>query len=254
MSTELRRIFDTIPEQFDKHRRRYCPELFDRLIRTTGLDESKTVLEIGPGTGQASQPILHTGCDYHAIELGEHLAAKMSEKFGHLPNFHMVVDDFITHDFGTQQFDVILSAATIQWIPEEIAFQKTFRLLKPGGFLVMITAGGDYRSPNEELYQKIQQVYSAHFKPTVEYPHRGFRYRAATEYGYEDFQHLKFQTEKVFTADEYVAFTGTHCDHLVLPEEHRDAFFHGLRQAILDAGDRLVSPETHSLMIARKPL
>ncbi|WP_081830064.1 rRNA adenine N-6-methyltransferase family protein [Butyrivibrio sp. NC2002] len=63
------------------------------------MGPQKSVLEIGPGTGQATEPILQTGCDYHAIELGEHLYAKMREKYDRFQNFQIVNDDFITHDF-----------------------------------------------------------------------------------------------------------------------------------------------------------
>ena len=74
---EFRRVFDTIPEQFDKYRPRYCAELFADLIGYAEIGPAKTVLELGPGTGQATDPILNTGCDYHAIELGEHLCEMM---------------------------------------------------------------------------------------------------------------------------------------------------------------------------------
>ena len=70
---EFRKIFDTIPEQFDRFRPRYSPELFDFLIRRAKIGPGKSVLELGPGTGQATDPILQTGCDYHAIELGEQI-------------------------------------------------------------------------------------------------------------------------------------------------------------------------------------
>ena len=76
---EFRKIFDTIPEQFDKYRPRYTPELFAALIAYAQIGPGKSVLEIGPGTGQATDPVLQTGCDYHAIELGENLFAKMQE-------------------------------------------------------------------------------------------------------------------------------------------------------------------------------
>ena len=156
---EFRKIFDTIPEQFDQFRPRYSQELFEFLIHYAKIGPQKSVLEIGPGTGQATDPILQTGCNYHAIELGEHLYAKMREKYDRFPNFQIVNDDFITHDFKLQRFDLVYSAATIQWIPEEIAFSKTFGLLKPGGILAMMLTRSDYRAPNEELYQKIQKVY-----------------------------------------------------------------------------------------------
>jgi len=88
VEVEFRKIFDTIPDQFDKYRPRYCAELFPDLAEYAGIGPGKTVLEIGPGTGQATDPILNTGCDYH----------------------------------------MIYSAAPIQWIPEEIAFSKTYGL------------------------------------------------------------------------------------------------------------------------------
>ena len=156
---EFRKIFDTIPEQFDKFRPRYSLELFRFLIDNVSVGPDKTVLEIGPGTGQATDPILMTGCDYNAIELGEHLFEKMREKYGKYPNLHIVNDDFITHDFGKQRFDLIYSAATIQWIPEEIAFSKTYELLKPGGTLAMMLTRADYKTPNEKLYEEIQKLY-----------------------------------------------------------------------------------------------
>ena len=77
MDMEFRLVFDTIPEEFDKYRPRYSQELFDFLINYAGVGPGVRVLELGPGTGQATDPILRTGCDYHAIELGEHFYAKM---------------------------------------------------------------------------------------------------------------------------------------------------------------------------------
>ena len=80
---EFRKIFDTIPEQFDKNRPRYCQALFDDLIAYAKINSEKSVLEIGPGTGQATEPILNTGCRYKAIELGENLYDMMLRKYGH---------------------------------------------------------------------------------------------------------------------------------------------------------------------------
>lgn len=251
---EFRKIFDTIPDQFDKYRPRYCTELFAGLIEYADIGPGKTVLELGPGTGQATDPILNTGCDYHAIELGEHLFEMMKRKYGEYPNFSIVNDDFITHDFGNQRFDMIYSAATIQWIPEEIAFSKTFELLKPGGTLAMMLTRGDYKTPNEDLFNKIQQVYSEYFKPETEYQHGGFKYTNATNYGFVGFEKREYYGKREFTADEYVAFSGTHCDHIVIPEPYKSKFFNGLRNAVLEAGNKIAFHDTFDLYLAKKPL
>ncbi len=251
---ELRKVFDTIPEQFDRYRPRYSAELFAELIQYAKIGPGKSVLELGPGTGQATEPILNTGCDYHAIELGENLCAMMRRKYSQRPNFSIVNGDFITHDFGKQQFDMIYSAATIQWIPEEIAFSKTFDLLRPGGTLAMMLTRGDYRTPNEALYQKIQQVYSESFKPDLPYMHGSFRYANAPDYGYVDFEKREFYGRRELTADEYVSFCGTHCDHIVIPEPYKTKFFAGLRQAVLEAGNKVVFNDTFVLYLTKKPV
>lgn len=251
---EFRKVFDTVPEQFDRYRPRYSPELFSELIAYAGIGPGKCVLELGPGTGQATDPIINTGCDYNAIELGEHLHAMMVRKYGRYPNFHIVNDDFITHDFGSQRFDMIYSAATIQWIPEEIAFSKTFELLKPGGTLAMMLTRGDYQTTNEELYRRIQQVYSKYYKPETGYKHGAFGYTNATNYGYIDFEKREFYGQRVFTADEYVGFSGTHCDHITIPEPYKSKLFQGLREEVLAAGNRIVFSDTYILFLARKPL
>ena len=200
---ELRKVFDTIPEQFDRYRPRYSRELFDDLIEYAEIGPGKSVLEIGPGTGQATDPILETGCDYNAIELGEHLYEKMWEKYGRFSNFHIVNDDYITHDFGSQRFDMIYSAATIQWIPEEVAFSKTFGLLKPGGILAMMLTKSDYRTPNETLFARIQELYDQYFKPEVPYTHGGFRYDHAPEYGFVEFERRDFRGRREMNLNCY---------------------------------------------------
>lgn len=251
---EFRKVFDTIPEQFDRYRPRYCPELFSELIAYVNVGPDKTVLELGPGTGQATDPVLNTGCDYHAIELGEHLFTKMKEKYGHFSNFHIVNDDFITHDFGEQKFDLIYSAATIQWIPEDIAFSKTYALLKPGGTLAMMLLRTDYKSPDPELYERIQQVYSRYFKPENEYIPNRFRYSNAVNYGYTDFEERQYHGQRILTADEYAALCSTHADHITIPEPYKSKFFDGLRSTIKEFGDKIVLHDTFVMYLAKKPL
>lgn len=249
---EFRKIFDTIPDKFDQYRPRYSKELFDDLIAYAGIGPGKTVLELGPGTGQATDPVLLTGCDYHAIELGEHLYAKMKEKYGKYPNFHIVNDDFITRDFGDARFDMIYSAATIQWIPEEIAFPKTFSLLKPGGVLAMMLTKGDYRENNEALYQKIQKVYDAYWKPEIHYTQH-FCYTNAVNWGYTAFERREYHGQRIMTAEDYVNYSGTHCDHMTIPRETAEKFFAGLYEAVRSEGDRIVFDDTYVLYLAKKP-
>ncbi|MBO5724874.1 MAG: methyltransferase domain-containing protein [Lentisphaeria bacterium] len=249
---EFRKIFDTIPEAFDRYRTRYCPELFASLLEQGQITESSTVLELGPGTGQATEPLLDSGCDYSCIELGSNFAGVLQRKYGSRSGFHLIHDDFITHDFGEKKYDLIYSAATIQWIPESVAFPKTFALLKPGGMLAMFLTRRDYKTPNPALYEKIQQAYTRYFKPEIAYTHGSYRYEDALQYGYSHWQKQIFHTVQIYTADEYVAFCGTHCDHIVTPEPFKSRLLAGLHQAVMDSGNRLEVHDSHVLMTVKK--
>lgn len=248
---DFRKVFDQIPEEFDRWRPRYCPALFSDLIAYAELSPGKRVLEIGPGTGQATEPILQTGCDYHAIELGEHLAAYMTEKFKAYPNFHIVRADFETYDFGSEPFDLVYSAATIQWIPEQIGFSKAYSLLGNGGVFAMMMTKAEYRSTNEPLYQAIQKVYDAHFHPTEHYSCH-LEYQNVVNYGFSPLECRHYAAQRRLNADEFARLTATHCDHIVLPEPHRSLFFNGIRNAVTQAGNEIVLNDDVVLYLTRK--
>lgn len=249
---DFRKTFDRIPEHFDKWRPRYCDELFADIIEYVKLDSSKTVLEIGPGTGQATEPILKTGCNYLAIELGEHLAEYTKNKFSSYNNFHIVNGDFETYDFVQQKFDLVYSAATIQWIPEKIGFPKVYNLLKCGGTLAMFMTRTDERTSNEALFDAIQEVYQKHFRPETKYTCR-LNYGNVVNYGFIDYEYRDYQKVRVFNADEYIAYISTHVEHITLQEPYKSDFHNGIREAILNAGNKIVLNDTIALYLAKKP-
>lgn len=251
---DCRKIFNdkVAPEDFDQFRFQYCDELFADVISYSKLDEAKRTLEIGPGTGQATEPIVQTGCSYLAIELGENFAKSMKDKFHHYPNFSIVNADFETYPFGQNTFDLVYSAAAIQWIPEEIAFPRVYDMLKKNGVLAMFMTHTDYRTPNEKLYEKIQEVYTRFFKPEIPYTAK-FDYKHAVKYGFVDFERREYLQVVKFTAEQYVSFISIHAAQLTVPEPYKSHFLDGIRNAILSFGNQITLNNTIVLYLARKP-
>ncbi len=253
---DFRKVFDGIPQQFDQWRPRYCQELFADLIQFSMLDAQKTALEVGPGTGQATEPILKTGCSYLAIELGENFTEFMKTRFGAYSNFQIVNADFETHELGNDRFDLIYSAAAFQWIPEKIGYPKAYAALKSGGAFAMfmtrpdIRPGGGYT--DEPLYTRIQEVYAKHFFPETEYACK-LDYDARVKYGFVDLQSRFYQRTREFTADQYVSYIGTHSDHITLKEPYRSEFYKGIRDVIMDEGNRITLYDKITMYLARKP-
>lgn len=248
---EFRKIFNTIPEEFDKGRTRYCDEVFADLIEYSKLGSGKTVLEIGPGTGQATEPILKTNCSYLAIELGENLAEYTKNKFSSYNNFQIVNDDFIKYSFGKGQFDLVYSAATIQWIPEEIAFPKVHDILKSNGTFAMMFTRTSRKSATEALDLKISEAYDKYFHPEEEYNCK-INYDNTKEYGFTDIQYREYKKTRELTSDEYIGWISTHASHITLQEPYKSKFYDAIKDAILSFDNKIILYDTIVLYLARK--
>lgn len=249
---DFRKTYDAIPEQFDKWRPRYCEELFSAVIHYAGIDSSKSVLEIGPGTGQATEPFLKTGCNYLGVELGEHFVTFTKNAFRKYNNFHIVNDDFETHDFGSKQFHLVFSAATIQWIPEKVGFPKVHRLLKSGGTFAMFMTHTDEKALNGALYDEIEKIYDAYFHVDTRYTCK-LNYDNLVNYGFTDYHRQEWEQKRVYTADEYIAYlAATQVEHITLKEPYKSKFYDGVRNAVLAAGNKIVLDDTIVLYLAKK--
>ncbi|GEM_PF-6401929 len=53
---EPHKVFDSIPEEFDKYRPRYCPEAISANAKIADLKPGRLILKIAPGIGQAREP------------------------------------------------------------------------------------------------------------------------------------------------------------------------------------------------------
>ncbi|WP_033165385.1 class I SAM-dependent methyltransferase [Clostridium sp. KNHs205] len=253
---DFRTIFEQVPEQFDKWRPRYCDELFTDLIEYANLDSNSEVLEVGPGTGQATEPILKTGCSYKGIELGESFSEIMKDKYNSYKNFNIINADFETYPFESEQFDLVYSAAAFQWIPERIGYPKAFDILKGGGAFAMfmmrpdIRPGGGYT--DEPLFSQIQEVYAKYFRPETEYK-CSLDYDARDQYGFVNLERREYLKTREYNADDYVSLIGTHCDHITLKEPDKKYFYEGIRKVILDAGDKITLYDKITMYLAKKP-
>lgn len=227
---EFRKIYDTIPEKFDKWR----PNIVMKLLSV-----------------QSRKPILKTGCQYLGIELGENLASLASKKFGNYSNFSIVNGDFEKYELPENHYDLVYLAATIQWIPEEIAFPKVYKLLKKGGYLAMMFMVGDFQTPNKKLFDKIQEVYAENFHPETPYTQK-LAYENVKKYGFTNFQKHTFISGREFDANDFVEYIGTHCDHIILKEPQKTKFYEGIRNVIKDNGNKVIFQDNIVLYLARK--
>ena len=86
--------FNTQAERYQRLRPGYVPELYEEIFRRVLLDETSTAVEVGIGGGQATEPVLKTGCQVIAVEYGDQLAELCRQRFRDYPNFQAVTCKF----------------------------------------------------------------------------------------------------------------------------------------------------------------
>ncbi len=254
--------FDAVASTYEKIRPGYNDELYKMLFDYIPIDKPSNVVEIGIGGGQATLPVLKTGCKLTAVEYGEQFSALCRDKFREYPDFNVITNKFENVDFENDAYDLVYSASAFHWIPEEIGYKKVFAMLKKDGAFARF-ANHPYRDKgNPELSAAIDEVYDKYYNKyhnkkreiLTEYSEKQAADRAmiAEKYGFTDIRYALFYRERVFTAKEYIELLGTYSDHIAIEETIRMKFFSSIENAINEYGGTITIYDTIDLQLARK--
>lgn len=131
-----RGLFATDVAAYEAGRPGYPERVYELLRAVCGLGPMTEVLEIGPGTGQATERLLAYGASVTAVELGEALAARLATKFA---GARLVVEvgAFEEVALAAAQFDLVVAATSFHWVPPGIGLRRCADVLRPGGWLAL---------------------------------------------------------------------------------------------------------------------
>lgn len=257
--------FDTAVPVYDKMRPGYSEELYKAIFSYIPIGRESRAIEIGIGSGQATGPMLQTGCRLTAVEYGQRLSEMCREKFKAYDGFSIINDRFENAGFQDEGYDLVFSATAFHWIKEEVGYPKIYALLKKGGAFAQF-ANHPYRDKgnpvlSEEIDRLYGKYYYAYHKDRVQKPQEEFgesqakqRAETAAKYGFEDIRYHLFYRTRRFSAEEYTMLLGTYSDHIAIEESIRKEFFKEIERAIDRCGGSITIYDTMDLELARKPL
>ena len=129
-------MFNQAAEYYDKYRPGYPQEIIDSLISVTGITEGSDLLEIGCGSGKATEQIIGKGFNILGIDPGEDLVRIGNERFKN-ENVQFVKGRFEEYHFEQKKFDVIYAAQSFHWVPQPIGYKKCADILKDNGYIAL---------------------------------------------------------------------------------------------------------------------
>jgi ubiquinone/menaquinone biosynthesis C-methylase UbiE len=233
---EQRRVlFDGVAGRYDATRPGYPAEITGAVVANAAIGPGAAVLEIGCGTGQLTRQLAGRALSLTAIDIG---AAMVQAARRTVADATARFEVCSFEDFaGVGPFELIVSATAFHWVDPGVGLAKAARLLRPGGWLALLTTGERYPEPLQAKLRELWISYSRQdgtwdgqprwlralrqtglFGQTVEASHsRALRLPAETVVGVErtraTFLSYSEQDQADFTADLTALLApGTHID------------------------------------------
>lgn len=259
---ELAYTFDTVVPLYEKLRPGYVDELYQKIFNVAPINESSNVLEIGIGCGQATLPVLNTGCRLTAIEYGKQFSEFCKEKFKGYFKFSIITGRFEDVDLSENTYDLVFSATAFHWIPEELGYPKVYSILKSGGVFAQFANHPYPYGGNPALAKEMDKIYEMYYYPfwgekketLKEYSEEQARLKAtvAEKYGFGNSHYFLFYRTRTFSAEEYIMLLGTYSNHIAIDEPIRTEFFSQIENAINRHGGEITVYDTIDLQLASK--
>jgi SAM-dependent methyltransferase len=127
--------FDAGAMAYDRFRPRYPPGVFDDFVALAELQEGGRVLEVGSGTGIATEGLIVRGLQVLSVEPAPRMAAIAQAKCGDRGS--IIVSRF--EDMTLEgSFDAIVAFNAWHWVTPTSGLDLVARLLRPGGALAVV--------------------------------------------------------------------------------------------------------------------
>ena len=155
---QQRGLFDGVAGLYDATRQSYPAEIVEAILTTAATGSGAAVLEIGCGTGQLTRQLAGRGLHVTAIDIGP---AMVDAARRNVPDPMVGFQVSAFEDFtGGGPFDLIVSATAFHWVDPGVGWAKAARLLRPGGWLALLTTGERYPEPLRTALRELWMRYS----------------------------------------------------------------------------------------------
>ena len=253
---ELRAIFDEDAERYQRARPGYPAAVFDDLRRFAEVGPGARVLEIGPGTGQATAVLAAGGPQLVAVELGAALAGTLRRRLAGVP---VEVSAFEDWPLPPRPFDTAVAFTSWHWLDPQVRAAKVAAALRPGGTLATVTTL-HVRGGTAEFFDHAQDCY-LRWDPDVTQPERlaeldsvpPDRDEIDDDARFEPARRLRYVLDVHYSTQSYLDLLGTYSGHRALDTDRREGLL-GCIAELIDGryGGAVVKRYGYELRLARR--
>lgn len=232
VTDDIRLGFDRVPELYTEVRPTYPDELFEQLFSL--LPNAPHIVEVGPGTGQATEALLRNGASVQAIELGAQLAASLLRRLSDFDGLDVQIGDFETLPVTSPQADAIVAATCYHWISDAAKIDRPAEVLAPGGVLAIIDTNQVDDAADKGYFDVVNPIYAkfgrarAAVPPTAEVLEPAMQSVMEADARCADVSVLKVRRDLTYSTANYEKLLRTYSGTQSLSTDDREAMLAAL--------------------------
>lgn len=249
-------LFKTVISEYEFGRPRYTDGVYKAIRDFSGIDTSSRILEVGAGTGQATDLFVSHGHKLDVLEVSDEQAAYLKNKYAAHAGVRVFKNYFEDYT-ADQEYDLIYSATAFHWIKCENGYPKAWNMLRKGGtmavfwnvFFDMYHSGGIFDElneiclkymPNETLGLPLEKI-------------KEKRIQQITVGGcFAQPEYVEFNDCELYDTDKFIAYQKTSSSVLMLDEAAKSRYLAEVADCVRRHGGKIEVPNTVSLYLVKK--
>jgi SAM-dependent methyltransferase len=235
--------------EYEKARPTYPDEAITHIM---GLVDPAVAVEVGAGTGKATESVAREGLRLICLEPSVEMAGVLVAKA--LPGVTVEVTTFEDWDGPPDPVDLIYAAQAWHWVDRDTAYEKALSVLRPGGALALL-----WNIPHAR-YSRHRELYARYAPHLLGEGDQRVKRRDEHDWsadmeaaGFVDLDRLTLRWEDTLTADRYRGLYASYSDHIMLPEPDRSRLLDGLQAEVEAWGGTVTLEYRTEVFSGRKP-
>lgn len=248
-------LFDSAALEYDIYRPTYPQEAVEEIISRSRLEPDSRLLEIGCGTGKATELFAARGYRIDCVEPGRNLIELARARCGRYPGVSFTAQRFEDASLPARSYRLAFSAQAFHWVDQSMRLSKVARLLGRGGSLALVY---NYpRQPADELLCRLSKLIERESGGLLsqwryEDEVTGWVDEIAACCLFDDITVARRAWQQRYTANGYVGLFRTYSDFLSLPKALQARVAERIRQVITRNGGYVCRPYDCVVIHARR--
>ena len=218
--------FDLVSDTYDLYRPSYPQALINQIMLTSNIDNLSKILEVGAGSGKATELFVNKDLNIHCIEHGPNLVKKGLDKFKDINQVSYECVAFQDWEIQEYAYDLIFSAQAFHWVPKPQGYKTLAKALKDQGQMMIfwnkyVNTGDEISVELASILKEYKILYMLDNKEMETYRNRTYDGIYTTDL-FKEIEIFDYPWEMEYSYNDFINFISTMNTYISLENQEKD--------------------------------